>query len=287
MNILYREEGLFRFWKGAQVIASGCIPAHASYFTVYELLKRYFKYENQNFEIMQTAMIGALTTFAHDFFITPSDMIKQRLQLCSHLTATQVVKTIVKDEGIWALYRSYPVTVMMNIPFAMTVVCVNENLKTYIQPWNKTNSIFWYFICAGAAGGLAGLVTNPLDVIKTRLQTQELKPSCSKLRELFEISNDQKSAETANNKANFHECSKTAAGETCAGGECGFELKKVRYRDFLTTIRYIYTREGLSAFSKGVGPRMCINVPSTALSWGTYELIKNFLGAGGSSRRPE
>ncbi len=79
------------------------------------------------------------------------------------------MKTIVKEEGIKALYRSYPVTVSMNIPFAMTVVCVNENLKTYIQPWNKTNSIFWYFVCAGAAGGLAGLVTNPLDVVKTRL----------------------------------------------------------------------------------------------------------------------
>ena len=62
-----------RFWKGAQVIASGCIPAHASYFTVYEFLKRYFRYKNESFEIVQTALIGALTTFAHDFFITPSD----------------------------------------------------------------------------------------------------------------------------------------------------------------------------------------------------------------------
>jgi len=73
-----------------------------------------------------------------------------------------------------ALYRSYPVTVLMNIPFMMTVVCVNENLKTWIRPWNRDTPMFWYFICAGAAGACAAIATNPLDVIKTRLQTQDI-----------------------------------------------------------------------------------------------------------------
>lgn len=91
------------------------------------------------------------------------------MQLCSNLTTMQCVKGIIKDEGFTALYRSYPITVTMNIPFATTVVCVNENLKTYLKPWDTTNPHMWYFICAGIAGGIAGLVTNPLDVVKTRL----------------------------------------------------------------------------------------------------------------------
>ena len=76
---LYREEGgWFRFWKGAQAIVSGCLPADAAYFTVYEIMKRHFKYNNEGIDIAQTAAIGASATFAHDFFIAPSDS-KQRL----------------------------------------------------------------------------------------------------------------------------------------------------------------------------------------------------------------
>lgn len=77
---------------------------------------------------------------------------------------------IIKHEGFFGLYRSYPLTVAMNIPFASTVVCCNENIKTMIKPWERQHSYLWYFLCAGLAGGVAGLITNPMDVVKTRLQ---------------------------------------------------------------------------------------------------------------------
>ena len=86
-KVLLKEEGGFRFWKGANVVASGCIPAHASMFCTYEYLKEKLHYNNEEFEVLNTMLIGAAATFAHDFFITPSDVIKQRLQLCKNLTA--------------------------------------------------------------------------------------------------------------------------------------------------------------------------------------------------------
>jgi len=131
--------------------------------------------------------IGAATTFAHDFFIAPSDVIKQRLQLCKSLTAVQCIKNIVRDDGLLGLYRSYPLTVFMNIPYQSMVVCVNENLKTLIKPWEQERPQLWYIFCAGVAGGIAGVMTNPLDVVKTRIQTQEIQPSCKRLRQMWKM----------------------------------------------------------------------------------------------------
>lgn len=61
------------------------------------------------------------------------------------------------------------------------------------------------------------------------------------------------------------------------GGKCNFELNKVPYNSVFQTVQSIYQNEGLRGFAKGCYPRMCINVPSTALSWGTYEIVKALL----------
>jgi len=39
---LYRNDGFMRFWRGANVIASGCVPAHALYFSAYESAMNFF-----------------------------------------------------------------------------------------------------------------------------------------------------------------------------------------------------------------------------------------------------
>jgi len=110
-------------------------------------MKKEFGYDNNDFDLMRTAAMGATATIAHDFFITPGDskrldhlmllVVKQRLQLQPNLSAIKCARDIIKAEGIRALYRSYPVTVFMNIPFATTVVCVNENMKTWLKPWDR------------------------------------------------------------------------------------------------------------------------------------------------------
>jgi len=60
--------------------------------------------------------------------------------------------------------------------------------------------------------------------------------------------------------------------------DCKFDIKTTHYRDLSSTVKYIIKNEGIKSFSKGAIARLYINVPSTALSWGTYELVKTLLG---------
>ena len=76
------------------MIASGCIPAHASFFTVYELMKRHFNVKNEEYELLHTAMIGASTTVAHDLFIAPSDgKFDGLITMCSHQIKAPIMFT--------------------------------------------------------------------------------------------------------------------------------------------------------------------------------------------------
>jgi hypothetical protein len=75
-----------------------------------------------------------------------------------------------------ALFRGYPTTVFMNIPYAATVVSTNETLKKVFDAEgaraSPSHTMSVYLLCGAASGAAAAALTNPLDVVKTRLQTQ-------------------------------------------------------------------------------------------------------------------
>ena len=58
-------------------MASGCVPAHAAYFSIYEMSKKTFlpRFHDEKDEIYPYvyAMTGALGTIIHDLIITPFD----------------------------------------------------------------------------------------------------------------------------------------------------------------------------------------------------------------------
>jgi len=274
---LYKTEGFAKFWRGASVLASGCVPAHAAYFSVYEFWKEKLlpKLHDQKNEVHPHvyALTGILATLMHDFIITPFDTIKQRKQIApQHLNDTKLLlKYILTTEGPRSLYKGFPITVLMNIPHAAALVCVNESLKVLYRPQDGHN-LFTYLICAAVGGSVGAVATIPFDNIKTRLQTQtfyhDSRRDVEKVKNLgANLSNmaTKPFASSANGAQHIVEEVITAAE------------RKIKYQDILSTLKTILKEEGMKGFVKGCIPRVLTHAPSSAVSWTAYEMLKEVL----------
>ena len=171
---IYRAGGLSNFYAGSFAIASGCIPAHALYFSIYEQGKIFLNCCPEQ-DVGKFALIGAVSAMFHDMIMTPTEALKQRVQLArsenSSLKTLRVARSILEKEGPIAFYRSFPINYFMNIPFGSLIVVFNEKLKHLVGAREDDHGIK-YYLCGALAGAIASIPTTPLDVIKTKLNTQ-------------------------------------------------------------------------------------------------------------------
>ena len=191
------------------------------------------------------AICGVAATAAHDCILTPMDVIKQRLQLGCYQGAIDCTRSVIRTEGLFALFRSYPTTLLINAPYGAVLVAANENFKSWLVP-SEGVLLPWYFLSAGMAAACASALTHPLDVVKTRLQTQD--------------------------------CFCRQPPPTCPRrGLLPIPVVVPKYTDFSTTVRLILLEEGFRGFYRGLIPRAALSIPGAAMCWGTYESVKTLL----------
>jgi len=237
--------GVSRLWRGVQTILIGCVPAHALYFSSYELVKAATLDENGNVTAYGSALAGAAAVTGHDMILGPLDTVKQRLQLGHYRGLTHALSTMIANEGLVSLFRSFPVTLATNIPYGVVMVGTNEFCK---KQWSSNGDLTLEVTLASSslAGLLAAATTTPLDRIKTYLQTQQLTPACLV------------------GTAPSENCPMKAHGNPIVAG-----WRQAAMR--------IYKTEGAIGFFRGITPRILSHTPAVAISWTTYETAKQYL----------
>lgn len=251
--------GFTRLWRGVQTMFIGCIPAHALYFSSYELVKATGTTKDGHVTPVTSSLAGAAAVTAHDLIMTPLDTIKQRIQL-GHYNGSvqQAVKQIIQTEGWSAFYRSFPVTLASNIPYGMVMVSTNEACK---QAWMTHPEVApsWQtvLLASSVAGCVASAVTTPLDRIKTSLQTQQMAPASCQWQSAFGSGRG------------------IGRRRGRAVGICQLAATNpVRWSEAAHTI---WKQEGAAGFFRGVVPRVMSHTPAVAISWTTYETLKQYL----------
>ena len=182
------SEGAHALWRGVLSVVLGAGPAHAVYFSTFEALKTFLvgkfskpaqnttsRWVTDESHPLIASGAGVTATVALDALMTPFDVLKQRMQVGDHSSSgTKLFRTaaaIYRQEGLSAFYISYPTTLFTNIPFAALNFGFYEYSLALLNPSNTYNP-YYHCVSGGIAGGIAAALTNPLDCIKTALQTR-------------------------------------------------------------------------------------------------------------------
>lgn len=130
--------------------------------------------------------LGFLGDFAASIVYVPSEVLKTRLQLQGRFNnpyfksgynyrgTFDAAKTIIKTEGFPELFSGYKATLYRDLPFSALQFMFYEQFQSWAREYKKSRDlgIPLELLTGAAGGGLAGVITCPLDVVKTRLQTQ-------------------------------------------------------------------------------------------------------------------
>jgi hypothetical protein len=182
-TVLQRQGGVLNLYAGLDVAVIGSMPSVGLYFGVYSYCKRNLLpilEKNlgeeraglaKSLAVATSAAVGNAIASASR---VPYEVVKQKLQGGEYASTLEALRLMLKQPSpVRAFFPSNGIRSQMfrDIPYAVFTLLSYE----YIQDvWSSTvtsQNIWRDMVCGGVAGGIGSYLTNPMDVIKTRLQT--------------------------------------------------------------------------------------------------------------------
>lgn len=195
---IIQREGFFSLYKGLTAVYMGIIPKMAIRFLTFEqyreALQRVVGPPASGVEFSTsvnfTAGLASGLTEAI-LIVTPAEVCKIRMQSqynslvdpsqLARRKYTNVFQTaivITREEGIGALYKGLlPTMLRQGCNQAVNFTTYNIFKRKLLQWQDRTELVHWQsLVLGGISGGFGPMANNPLDVVKTRMQKQVIKP---------------------------------------------------------------------------------------------------------------
>jgi len=183
-TLLHKPGGWTNFYAGLGVTVVGSIPGVALYFGVYQYCKKKLWHETQwghDHPRASIALAAAVGNSVASCSRVPYEVLKQNLQTGTYASWGAACRAVL-EHPVAALFPKGGVWVqtVRDVPYAVVTLLVYESLQDAVrarrrrqrgEPLSARQRKLWDFVIGGTSGGLGSWVTNPMDVIKTRLQT--------------------------------------------------------------------------------------------------------------------
>eukprot|EP00183_Erythrolobus_madagascarensis_P005962 CAMPEP_0185845540 /NCGR_PEP_ID=MMETSP1354-20130828/1482_1 /TAXON_ID=708628 /ORGANISM="Erythrolobus madagascarensis, Strain CCMP3276" /LENGTH=398 /DNA_ID=CAMNT_0028545527 /DNA_START=139 /DNA_END=1332 /DNA_ORIENTATION=+ len=319
VSIIVADKGFVGLYRGVVPGIVGIVPAAAVYMLVYQTLKRRASAKIperrralRSAAIMASAAIGDTGACA---VRVPLEMVKQRLQVGVYSSVAHAIAEISKMRNPRVLYTGMGAQLARDIPFAMTEFLAYETLKEMdLSRRGERDSVPRKFekqrqlLIGGICGALAAVVSNPMDVVKTRLMTQmpadasnaaisssglnggaklASQTSTQTFRRVFSrvvsVRKHAPAPALAYGSVQGESLGAIAAAAPRAASRVPVELSgaskvsvlaaRQRYQGVVHCFTTILRTEGVGAFAKGLVPRIAAKTLQSALFFATYEAL--------------
>eukprot|EP00518_Triparma_eleuthera_P015309 CAMPEP_0197563940 /NCGR_PEP_ID=MMETSP1320-20131121/29584_1 /TAXON_ID=91990 /ORGANISM="Bolidomonas sp., Strain RCC2347" /LENGTH=347 /DNA_ID=CAMNT_0043125815 /DNA_START=45 /DNA_END=1088 /DNA_ORIENTATION=- len=182
---LLKRGGVGELYSGVAVTVLGSMPSVGLYFGVYHFCKKKgAEYLERNdaasaplAKTANIALAAAIGNTVASFTRVPYEVVKQKLQTGQYPSTLSAITSMYAAEGFQAFFPKGGVAVQMirDIPYAVYTLMAYEWFQAnWAQQGNGRGQEVprWKnMVCGAAAGGIGSLFTNPMDVVKTRIQT--------------------------------------------------------------------------------------------------------------------
>ncbi|TPX69015.1 hypothetical protein SpCBS45565_g02731 [Spizellomyces sp. 'palustris'] len=185
-----RKDSVWGLWRGTWPTVIRNVPGSALYFVTLDKMRHGLKSlrTSQKPTMLNDSSVnllsGGAARVAVGYILMPITVIKNpsnallmQSNFYNYTSVWQASRSILKEEGIRGLFRGFGATAMRDAPYAGLYVLFYENCKTILGGLTGGSATLMPVVhmSSGIVSGIAAtVVTNPFDVVKTRMQ---LKPS--------------------------------------------------------------------------------------------------------------
>ncbi|KAJ6326645.1 hypothetical protein OIU76_003920 [Salix suchowensis] len=249
LKYIWRTEGLRGLFKGNGTYCARIVPNSAvKFFSYEEASERQTGKDDAQLTPLLRLGAGACAGIIAMSATYPMDMVRGRLTV-QYRGIAHALSTVLMEEGPRALYKDWVPSVIGVIPYVGLNFAVYESLKDWLvktKPFGLVEDnelgVARRLACGAAAGTVGQTVAYPLDVIRQRMQMVGWKDTASV------VTGDRK-------------------GKTA-----------IEYTGMVDAFRKTVRHEGVGALYKGLVPNSVKVIPSIAIAFVTYEMVKVVLG---------
>lgn len=171
--------GATGLYRGVTAAALSMMPACAVRMGSYEVLKGWLPHLAPGYISSGASVTIASSTsvIVSAFVRAPLDMVKVQLQAGAANSMQQALRGALKN-GVRGLYRGAGLSLLRDVPFFSINLVVYEELRALSISFRtpseaSTSSVTTQdaFLIGAVSNGFGGFCTNPLDALKTRVQT--------------------------------------------------------------------------------------------------------------------